>query len=132
MAEKIGIHKRTLCDWRREKYSIPLDVFRRILKVAKIKTPKGIKIEESFWYVYKGSKMGAKKGALACFKKHGSYGGDPEYRKKKWYERWEKEGKYKTNFIDSFKSFLKPGFLKISLSLQVFFWVMGVLLKIKL
>jgi len=95
-AEKMGVHKRTLNDWKREEYSIPLDVVKKISKIAKVKTPKKIQVKEPFWYVYKGAKIGGKLGALACFKKYGSYGGDPEYRKKKWYEWWEREGKYKS------------------------------------
>ena len=46
-------------------------------------------IKDPFWYV----NLGAKNGGLATIKKYGRVGGDPEYRKKKWYEWWEKEGK---------------------------------------
>lgn len=109
-AEKIGVHERTLNDWKREKYSMPLDVAENISKISKIKIPKNTKTEKPFWYVYKGSKMGSKKGAAACFKKYGSYGGDPEYRKKKWYEWWEREGKYKSNIISAVKPIKRPKF----------------------
>lgn len=98
-SDKLGMHRRTLNDWKREEYSMPLDVVQKISKIAKVKTPKNIKIREPFWYVYKGAKMGGKLGAIACFKKYGSYGGDPEYRKKKWYEWWEKEGRFKKHTI---------------------------------
>ena len=106
--EKVGVHKRTLNDWRREKYSMPLDVVRKISKIAKIEIPKNIKIKEPFWYVYKGAKLGGRLGAIACFKKYGSYGGNPEYRKKKWYEWWEKEGKYNNNLTSVTKSIREP------------------------
>ena len=109
-ANKLGVHKRTLNDWRREEYSMPLDVVRKISKIAKIKIPKNIKTKEPFWYVYKGAKIGGKMGAIACFKKYGSYGGDPRYRKKKWYEWWEREGKYKSNIISAVKPIKKPDF----------------------
>ncbi|KPJ55213.1 hypothetical protein AMJ47_01750 [Parcubacteria bacterium DG_72] len=109
-AKKIKVHKRTLNDWKREAYSMPLDRVYKISKTAKIKVPKNIKIKEPFWYVYKGSKIGGKFGAIACFKKYGSYGGDPEYRKKKWREWWEREGKYKSNVISAPKSIKKPVF----------------------
>ncbi len=112
-AEKIGVHKRTLNDWKREEYSMPLDVVKKISKIAKVKTPKNIKIKEPFWYVYKGAKIGGKMGAIACFKKYGSYGGDPEYRKKKWYEWWEREGKYRKHpIIGITKPIKKPHFSK--------------------
>jgi len=109
-AKKIGVHKRTLNDWTREAYSMPLDVVQKISRIAKIKIPSDIKTKEPFWYVYKGAKIGGKLGAQACFKKYGSYGGDPEYRKKKWYEWWEKKGKYRKNCIGFSKSFSRPKF----------------------
>lgn len=109
-AERMGIHQRTLNDWRREKYSMPLGIVKKISLIAKVKVPKNIKIKEPFWYVYKGAKVGGKMGAIACFKKYGSYGGDPEYRKKKWYEWWEREGKYKSNIISAVKPIKKPNF----------------------
>jgi len=107
-ANKIGVHKRTLNDWKREEYSMPLDVVKKISKIVKVKIPKDIEVKEPFWYVYKGAKIGGKMGAIACFKKYGSYGGDPEYRKKKWYEWWEREGKYKSNLITFSKPIRKP------------------------
>jgi len=108
--DKIRVHKRTLNDWKREEYSMPLDVVKKISKIAKVKTPENIKVKEPFWYVYKEAKIGGKMGAIACLKKYGSYGGDPEYRKKKWYEWWEREGKYKSNIISAVKPIKKPNF----------------------
>ena len=90
-SKKIGAHKRTLNDWKREAYSTPLNVIRKISVVAKVKIPESIEIKEPFWYVNKGAKV----GGLAVYKKYGRIGGDPEYRKKKWYEWWEKKGKHK-------------------------------------
>jgi len=98
-AAQIGVHQRTLNDWKRGEYSTPLNVVKKISLTTKVKIPKNVEIKEPFWYVYKGAKIGGKLGALACFKKYGSYGGDPEYRKKKWYEWWEREGKYKSHPI---------------------------------
>jgi len=94
-ADKIGAHKRTLNDWRREKYSLPLGVLKKICIITKSKTPLGIKIKDPFWYVSKSAKI----GGFAVYKKYGRIGGDPEYRKKKWYEWWEREGKYKQHPI---------------------------------
>lgn len=93
-ADKIRVHKRTLNDWKREEYSLPLNVLKKISKAAKIRIPKDVEIREPFWYVYKGAKIGAKLGGMACIKKYGGIGGNPEYRKKKWYEWWEKKGKF--------------------------------------
>lgn len=96
---EIGVHQRTLNDWKREEYSMPFNIVKKISRITKVKIPKDIEIKEPFWYVYKGAKIGGKLGALACFKKYESQGGDPEYRKKKWYEWWEGEGKYKQHPI---------------------------------
>ena len=96
-ADKIRVQKRTLNDWKREEYSMPLNVLRKISVVAKVKIPRNIEIKEPFWYIYKGAKI----GGLAVYKKYGRIGGDPEYRKKKWYEWWEREGKYKQHSIIS-------------------------------
>lgn len=87
LAQKINIHNRTLNDWKREEYSIPLNQVEVICKMSDLPLPSNIKIESPFWYTKKGAKI----GALAALKKYGSVGGDPEYRKKKWYEWWDKK-----------------------------------------
>lgn len=97
LTERIGVHKRTLNDWRREKYSLPFNVLKKISKLTRSKIPENIDIKDPFWYVNKGAKI----GGVACIKKYGRVGGDPEYRKKKWYEWWERKGK----FIDRGKFF---------------------------
>lgn len=110
-ADKIGVHKRTLNDWKREEYSMPLNIVKKISRVAQVKILKNTEIKEPFWYVYKSAKKGGKMGAIACFKKYGSYGGDPEYRKKKWYEWWEREGRYRKHPLTGItKPLKKPGF----------------------
>ncbi|HCC59738.1 MAG: hypothetical protein A2402_02610 [Candidatus Staskawiczbacteria bacterium RIFOXYC1_FULL_37_43] len=88
LAKKINIHERTLNDWKREQYSMPIDKLKKICDIANINMP-DVVIKDPFWYV----NLGAKNGGLATIKKYGRVGGDPEYRKKKWYEWWEKEGK---------------------------------------
>ena len=90
LAKKINIHSRTLNDWKREQYSIPINKLKRICKLFDLELPKNIKIKDPFWYV----NLGAKNGGLATIKKYGTIG-DPEYRKRKWFEWWEKEGKAK-------------------------------------
>ena len=108
-AEKIGVHKRTLNDWKRGEYSMPFNVVKKISVVARIKIPKNVKIRGPFWYVYKGAKI----GGIACLKKYGRIGGDPEYRKKKWYEWWEHEGRYRKHpIIGITKPIKKPHFSK--------------------
>lgn len=89
LAKEINIHSRTLNDWKREQYSIPIDKVEKICKISGLELPRNIKIKDPFWYV----SLGARNGGLATMKKYGRIGGDPEYRKIKWYEWWEKEGK---------------------------------------
>lgn len=106
-ADEIKIHKRTLNDWKREKYSMSLAATERICRLAKMKMPKNIEIKDPFWYVCKG----AHAGGIAVHKKYGHIGGDPEYRKKKWREWWEKGGKYKKHpIINVSKPIKKPHF----------------------
>lgn len=108
-ADEIGAHKRTLNDWRREKYSLPLSVLKKICIILELKMPTGIEIKEPFWYVSKGAKI----GGSSVYKKYGIIGGDPEYRKKKWYEWWCREGKYKKHLIIGVsKPIQKPQFSK--------------------
>lgn len=91
LANKIGIHERTLNDWKREQYSIPIDKLKKICKISGSEMPKNIKLKDPFWYTFKGAKLGAE----VSFKKYGRVGGDQAYQKKKWYEWWNKNGKYK-------------------------------------
>jgi len=106
-ADEIKIHKRTLNDWKREKYSMSLVAIKKICRLATMKMPKNVEIKNPFWYVYKG----AHAGGVAVYKKYGHIGGDPKYRKKKWHEWWENTGKHKTHsIIGVSKSIKRPRF----------------------
>lgn len=94
-AKKIRVHRRTLSDWKGEEYSLPLKVLKRVCKISGLEEPSNIETKEPFWYVSKGARV----GGLAVYKKYGRIGGDPEYRKKKWREWWEKEGRFKQHPI---------------------------------
>jgi len=104
IANLAGVHVRSMTDWKREKFSISLFSLKRLCRVAKIPRPKNIEIRNSFWHTSNASLI----GGIAVYKKYGHIGGDPEYRKKKWYEWWEREGKYKSNTIISCKPIRKP------------------------
>lgn len=90
---KIGVHKRTFNDWKRENYSIPLRIFNEICRITKIKLPAGIEIRQPFWSTQKAGKIAGR----AVYQRYGRVGGDPEYRKKQWHEWWEKKGKFHQN-----------------------------------
>ena len=59
-AEKLGVNKRTLSDWKRERYSLPLSVLEKISRLAKLKTPSDIKIKKPFWWVEKSGQIAGK------------------------------------------------------------------------
>jgi len=90
LSQKIGINSRTLNDWKREAYSMPIDKLEKICKLFDLRLPGNIEIKSPFWYV----NLGAKNGGLATIKKYGTIG-DPEYRRKKWFEWWYKKGRAK-------------------------------------
>jgi len=94
-AKLCNLSERTIRDWRREKFLVDADALRKLCRKTKIPFPSNIKLRDNYWYVAHGSSAGGK----AVLKKYGRIGGDPEYRKKKWYEWWEKEGKFKKHPI---------------------------------
>lgn len=94
-AKACRLSERTIRDWRREKFLIDLRALRKLCRKTKIPFPKNIEIREPYWY----TRYGSPAGGLAVLKKYGRIGGDPEYRKRKWYEWWEREGKYKQHPI---------------------------------
>ena len=94
-AERIGVHQRTLNDWKREEYSLPISIFKKISKIAKLETSVNIDIRQPFWSAKKAGKIAGK----LVYQRYGRVGGDPKYRKKKWYEWWEREGKFKKHPI---------------------------------
>lgn len=103
-AQVSGLSFRTIRDWRREKFTMDLKSIRLLCRKAEIVVPVNLTIRERYWYVNNGSSA----GGLAVLKKYGRIGGDPEYRKRKWYEWWEREGRRKYGFIGVCKSIQKP------------------------
>lgn len=89
LAILLGVSSRTLYDWKREKFSMPLETAERLATLTGTKMPTGREVKEPFWYANKG----AQKGGRAVYEKYGAVGGSSEYRKKKWFEWWEHEGK---------------------------------------
>jgi len=90
-----GVHERTLTDWKREKLSMSLPALKKLCQKANISLPKKIEIRNPFW----AAKFSASAGGMAVYKKYGNVGGDPAYRKRKWFEWWEKEGRYREDLI---------------------------------
>lgn len=93
----------TLAYWRGEKNSMSLYAVDAICKKRKMKMPVGIIIKDPYWNVSNAGKAGGK----ALVDKYGAVGGDESYRKKKWGEWWDREGKSKTSGITTPRTFQK-------------------------
>lgn len=117
LAKIINISSRTLRDWKKENFSLSLYALNRFRALADLPLPRNIQIMKPFWYVAKAAKIGGE----AIIKKYGRIGGNPEIRKKKWYEWWEKEGKNKFSPITQPLPFVKP---KKSKALSEFIGIM--------
>lgn len=90
LAKLLRVSVRTLADWKREKYSLSQEAADFLTKKSKIELPKNTKTLEQYWYTTKGAKIAGK----LVYQKYGRVGGDPEYRKRKWREWWEQDGKF--------------------------------------
>lgn len=55
-----------------------------------MKQPANIELRNRYWY----TSLSSSTGGLAVLQKYGRIGGDPEYRRQRWYEWWEQKGKY--------------------------------------
>ncbi|MBI3074876.1 MAG: hypothetical protein HYY92_01525 [Parcubacteria group bacterium] len=109
MAQLCSCSERTIRDWRRGKFFIRMDALKILCRVSKQPFPKNVKIREQYWY----TSLGASRGAHEVLKKYGYLGGDPELRKKKWREWWEREGKHKPrHVIFSARQIRKPSYSK--------------------
>ncbi|HEA84479.1 MAG TPA: hypothetical protein ENI04_00670 [Candidatus Wildermuthbacteria bacterium] len=106
-AELCNLSERTIRDWRREVLSMDYIALRKISRKTGVPLSPSLELRERYWYV----NHGASAGAMAVLKKYGRVGGDPEYRKRKWFEWWEREGKYKDG-ITTCKPVRKPRYTK--------------------
>ena len=95
LARLVGVHRRTINDWRREKFLITFGALKILCKRAGLSIPSNIKIRDRFWYVAKG----AKKGGHSLINKYGRIPVDPEYRKAKWRQWWERVGRFDPHVI---------------------------------
>jgi hypothetical protein len=106
LADICEIGTKSLAGWREEKYSMSFFALERICERRDIEMPADAVIKDAYWYTTKGASAGGK----AIVEKYGSVGGNPEYRKKKWREWWDREGKFKQSPITQPRPFKKPVF----------------------
>lgn len=97
---------RNLSGWRQEKNSLTLSALEGICKKRKIALPDKAIVRDAYWY----TKKGASAGGRAVMEKYGKVGGDEAYRKKKWQEWWEKEGRFHPSKITKPLPFKEPEF----------------------
>lgn len=103
-AHVAGYSERTVRDWRREKYSMPLATVHILAKATNISVPKHIRAESAHAHLAKVSKM----GMVAVIQKYGHIPRNEDYRKAQWHAWWESEGKFKKNAILKSKPVHKP------------------------
>lgn len=97
---------RNLSGWRCESTSMTLSALEAICRKREIGLPDSIVVKDAYWFAKKGASVGGK----AVMEKYGKVGGDETYRKKKWQEWWEKEGKLNPSKITKPLPFKKPQF----------------------
>jgi len=93
-AKLCNLSERTIRDWRREKFSMELKALRKLCLKTNIPIPSNIELKNRYWYVH----LGASTGGKIVWAKYGRIG-DPEKRKKKWYEWWKTKGRFMGLFV---------------------------------
>ncbi len=117
MAEFIGVHTRTLRDWKREKFLMNFQAAKRLSMKAHIPLPRNVQIRERYWYASKG----ARKGGFASIKKQGGRIGNLENQQQAWRKWWKTKGKFDSHIIFRRKTIFKP---KPSVELAEFIGIM--------
>lgn len=90
-----SLSSRTIRDWRRGKFTMDVNCLKALCSRSRVPFPERYDLKSDYWYAHKGSQAGIK----ACLDKYGHIGGNPEYRKKKWHEWWDNEGKNRKDWI---------------------------------
>lgn len=103
-AQICGLSERTIRDWRREKFLVDFGSIKKLCQKSRISFPSNFKVKERYWYASKGAFDGWK----AVIKKYGKIPSDPEYRKRRWYEWWERDGCHRKEGITVAKLIRSP------------------------
>lgn len=89
-ANFLNVHIRTLVDWKREKFLMPLSTVKFLNKKTGIQLPSGISIKNKLDDLKKSGRL----GGIAVYKKYGRIGGNPLYRKSQWRKWWQTAGRF--------------------------------------
>lgn len=103
LAKILRINIRTLMDWKREKFLMPLEAVQFLIKRVDMPMPKKTTILNSYWHISRA----AQKGGRAVYKKYGHIGGDGKKRKQNWLAWWQKTGRFSHPMIKR-KSIIIP------------------------
>lgn len=95
LSRMCGYSERTIRDWRRERFSIPLSSLQKICGALQL-LPGSRYTTRSF---RDHLKQAAKLGGRVMFEKYGRIGNDPEQRKRRWEEWWNREGRRQSHPI---------------------------------
>lgn len=117
IAEICLCSERTIRDWRREKFSMPLTAVHALARQANVPIPKNIRIRDA----YAHTAAAGKKGAAAVMEKYGRVPGEEKHRKERWRLWWESKGKFIKNPILEPRTIHKP---KRSVELAEFIGIM--------
>ena len=109
--------ERTVREWRREKFSMPLSVVHMLAAQANMPIPPNIQIHDAYAHTSKAGKA----GIAAVTAIYGGIPHDEKYRKEQWRRWWESTGKFKKNPILESKTIRKP---KPSIELAEFIGIM--------
>lgn len=104
MAHIFRCSERTIRDWHREKFSMPLTAVRTLSARASVPVPKNILIRDAYAHIARAGRM----GAAAVIKKYGYIPRNENRRKERWRAWWESTGKFKKNPILEPKAIYKP------------------------
>jgi hypothetical protein len=104
LSGKLNINKRTLADWKREKYKISESALKSISNYSKIGIPRNIEIIGPYWYASKAGRA----GYSAVIKKYGKMLLNEPKRISNWKLWWKQEGKSSKNKILLPLNFNKP------------------------
>ncbi len=103
-ARILGMSPRALLNYRKEIYTLPFGIFKKIIETTEVSIPKNIQIREQFW----SNKTAGKQGGKAVFKKYGKVGGDEDNRRNQWKKWWDLHGAKNQNAILKRKTVYLP------------------------
>ena len=95
LARRFGVSSRTVRDWKRGKYRIPLRVLMEISRLAKVPIPGDVVMIDRTEHL----RSAGAKGGAAVIAKYGHVGGDQQKRREAWQAWWEDDGRRRESKI---------------------------------